>query len=61
MSATPINLFAPWNPLDKTDSPDIQHIINYCASRLRAILNAYYAADHECWLVEGLIDELVSP
>jgi hypothetical protein len=61
MSATPINLFAPWNPLDNTDSPDIQDIINYCASRLRAILNAFYTTDHECWLDEGLIVELVSP
>lgn len=61
MSATPITLFAPWNPLDDTDSLDIQPIINYCASRLRAILNAYYAGDYECWLDEGLIVELVSP
>jgi hypothetical protein len=62
MSSTPINLFAPWDPSDITDAADIQAVIDYCASRLRAILiaRAPTAVPHHIWLDQGLVVELVS-
>lgn len=61
MLSAPINLFAPWDPTAQSDSPDFQTIIDYRASRLRAILIALRpAADTHYWLDQGLIVELVS-
>jgi hypothetical protein len=60
MFSTPVNLFNKWDPTTQGQHPNMQEIVLYCASRLRAIVRTATAAADPAWMMDGLCTELVS-